>query len=398
MDRKSAGKTSPSHSTLLKSPVAFGKYRLLGRLGRGGMAEVYLARPRGQRRLVAIKCIRKKLAGERQYLDMFVREGKLAVQLNNEAIVKTHEIGHVSRRHFICMEYISGVDLNLILKRCRASRRQHLPVPHALHIAMRACEGLHYAHELNDSRGKSLKVVNRDVSPSNVRLSYDGDVKLLDFGIAKAKSGLSSEIGVVKGKISHMSPEQVRGLPVDRRSDIFATGIVLHEMLTLEKLFRGDSEFQIMDAVRRAEVKPPSMINHRVSAKVDELVLRALHKDPAERYQTADEMADALREVLTPYNFSRAELRDLVRDLCREEWKQEQRVVEICLAGEPGDQPDGGLDEDYGEFLEILEDDDPLMTTAEREARVTPRWMHLLLFFSVLLLLSAVALVVYTRG
>ena len=383
---------------LLKKPVAFGKYQLLGKLGRGGMADVFLARPGGQRRLVAIKCIRRKLASDRQYLDMFVREGKLAVMLNHEVIVKTHEIGRVQKRHFICMEYISGVDLNLVLKRCRSGRSQHLPVPHALHIAQRVCEGLHYAHQLTDPQGKLLNVVNRDVSPSNVRLSFDGDVKLLDFGIAKATSGLSSEIGVVKGKISHMSPEQVRGLPLDRRSDLFATGIVLHEMLTLEKLFRGDSEFQIMDAVRRAEVKPPSTINHRVSAQVDELVLKALHKEPSMRFQTADEMAKALREVLTPYNFGKGELRDLVRDLCREEWTDEQRVVERCLAGDGKEHPlTSSLDEDYGEFVEILEEDDPLMSNSERSRHAMPRWTYALLGAAVLLVLLALVLVVFTQ-
>ena len=136
------------------------------------------------------------------------------------------------------MEYIAGVDLSGILRACQASKSHRLPVPHALYVAVRILEGLHYAHELADGQGRSLNLVNRDVSPSNIRISFDGDVKLLDFGIAKAASGLTSEIGVLKGKISHMSPEQVRGLPLDRRSDVFSASVVLHEMLTGERLFR----------------------------------------------------------------------------------------------------------------------------------------------------------------
>lgn len=351
----------PELGTIAPEPVSFGKYLLLGRIGRGGMADVYLARPRGQRRLVAVKCIRKSLLSEAQYVDMFVREGKLAVLLNHPSIVKTHEIGRVSGRHFISMEYIAGVDLNTVLRRSQGTPAGSMPVPHALHIALRVCEGLDHAHELRDADGRLLGVVNRDVSPSNVRLSYDGDVKLLDFGIAQARSGLSSEIGQVKGKFAHMSPEQVRGLPLDRRSDIFATGVVLHEMLTNEKLFRGDSEFTVMDMVRRADVAPPSEVNPRVPPEVDALVLRALARDPDDRFQTSEQMAVALRGVLEGYSFSQAELRDLVRDLFRPEWERERALQSKALStGDVEPLPEGAGDEeeDYGEFVEILEEPD----------------------------------------
>lgn len=378
--------------------VSFGKYQLFDLVGKGGMAEVYLARPGAQRRLVAIKCIRSQLAGEKQYVEMFVREGNLAMKLNHETIVKTYELGRVRGRHFISMEYIAGVDLTTILRRCQAGSAHRLPVPHALYIAQRICEGLHYAHELCDSGGRPLGLVNRDVSPSNVRLSFEGEVKLLDFGIAKAKSSLTSEIGVVKGKYSHMSPEQVRGLPLDRRSDIFAAGILLHEMLTLEKLFRGDSDFAIMDLVRRAEVLPPSQINPRISDEVDRLVLRALQRDASDRFQTAEEMAAELRGVLATYNFSKGELRDLVRELCRDEWQESQRLTEAALSGE-GQAPllAGDLEEDYGEFIEILEDEpeeeEPAVQPEEEEApRGQPRWIYGLLVFAVLLLAFALLL------
>ncbi|MCC6746501.1 MAG: serine/threonine protein kinase [Deltaproteobacteria bacterium] len=382
-------------------PVDFGKYQLLGRVGSGGMADVYLGRPRGQRRLVAIKCIKQGLGGQKSFVDMFIREGKLAIQLNHDAIVKTYEIGRIHGIYFICMEYIPGVDLSLLLRRCRGGSSRRLPVPHALHVALRICEGLHYAHELADAKGRSLNLVNRDVSPSNVRISFDGDVKLLDFGIAKAASGLSSEIGVLKGKISHMSPEQVRGLPLDRRSDIFAAAIVLHEMLTAEKLFRADSEFQLMDMVRKAEVRPPSLVNPRVSPDVDALVLKGLHKAPEERYQTADEMAGAIREMLGRFNFTRGELRDLVRELCYEEWSKEQESVEPYLSVEADRQKhekvNPSVDEDYGEFVEISIDAATLESTmggVEKPAPRTPKWVWGLLGLAVALLLFAVVLVI----
>lgn len=380
----------------LPEPVVFGKYLILGRIGKGGMAEVYLARPRGQRRLLAIKVIHSALATDKQYVNMFINEGKLAVLLNHDAIVKTYEIGRIRNRHFICMEYVSGVDLSVLLRRRRSSAL--LRVPHALYVAQRICEGLHYAHELTDVAGKSLNLVNRDVSPSNVRISFDGDVKLLDFGIAKAKTGLSSEIGTLKGKFSHMSPEQVRGLPLDRRSDVFSSGIVLHEMLTQEKLFRGDSEFQVMDMVRRADVRPPSANNPRVPPEVDALVLKALQKNPADRFQSAGEMAAVIREALARYNFSKAELRDLVRDACSEEWAREQQTIEAGLRGHSRElTPVSEPDEDYGTFEVYSEDAREVTRQALRSRH--PTWIYVLLSVAIgLLVLAIVLLFVLGKG
>jgi eukaryotic-like serine/threonine-protein kinase len=333
-------------------PLQFGKYLLLGRIGKGGMAEVYLARQRGHSRLLAIKVMRKSLMVDESFVEMFIHEGKLAVQLNHDNIVKTFEIGRIAGRHFICMEYLSGVDLNILLRRAKTAGR--MPIPHALYIALRIFDGLHYAHGLKDAAGNYLNVVNRDVSPSNVYVSYEGEVKLIDFGIARARSALSSEIGTLKGKVSHMSPEQVRGLPLDRRSDIFSAGIVLHELLTLDRLFRASSDFHLMDQVRQAEVRPPSLTNPRVLPELDAIVLKALHKDPAHRHQTAEEVALALRAILTRYDFAKNELRDFVREVCQEEWAQEQKRIEDCMREDvPASLPDAPLEEDYGEMLEL---------------------------------------------
>ena len=277
-------------------------------IARGGMAEVYRAKARNAQtgmgdRVLAIKCMRPQLAKESRFVEMFIREGKLAVLLDNDSIVRTFEIGRIEGRYFIAMEYIGGKDLTQILRRCQESN-QRIPVPHACFIAARMSEGLHYAHTRTDAEGRPLNIVNRDVSPSNVRVSYDGEVKLLDFGIAQAMLKFTSEIGVLKGKFSYMSPEQIRGMPVDARTDVFSTGIILHEMLTTEKLFRGDTEFALMEKVRKAEVPPPSKFNRRVPEALDRIVLKALARDLPDRYQSAKELADELGAFMSQYKLS----------------------------------------------------------------------------------------------
>jgi serine/threonine protein kinase len=307
-------------------PVPFGKYFLLGLIARGGMAEVYRARLREdtsrQPRLLAIKVMRPQLAREARFVDMFHREGQLALLLRNRCIVETIEIGKIEGRHYIAMEYIGGRDLTQVLRRCQESN-QRIPVPHAVYIAARIAEGLHFAHNLQDGDGRILNIVNRDVSPSNVRMSYDGDVKLLDFGIAQALMKFTSEIGVLKGKFSYMSPEQIRGMPLDARTDVFSTGIILHEMLTTEKLFRGDTEFALMEKVRKAEVPPPSNFNRRVTPELDTIVFKALARDVADRYQTAASLAADLDALIAGYRFDPKELRQFMRQLFRKEYAKE---------------------------------------------------------------------------
>ena len=318
-------------------PTAFGKYLLLGLIARGGMAEVYRAKQRSgshMDRLLAIKCMRPQLAKEARFVEMFIREGKLAVLLDNENIVRTYEIGRIEGRYFIAMEYIGGKDLTQILRRCQESN-QRIPVPHACYITAKMAEGLHYAHTRSDGEGRPLNIVNRDVSPSNVRVSYDGEVKLLDFGIAQAMLKFTSEIGVLKGKFSYMSPEQIRGMPVDARTDVFSTGIILHEMLTTEKLFRGDTEFALMEKVRKAEVPPPSNFNRRVTPELDAISLRALARDVADRYQNASQLAADLDALIAGYRFDPKELRQFMRQLFRKEYAKELEETQQALDAEP---------------------------------------------------------------
>ncbi len=326
------GKLSPGAPN---DPVPFGKYYLLGLIARGGMAEVYRAKPiTGERRLFAVKVMRPQLAREARFIDMFHREGKLAMMLRNRCIVETVEIGQFEGRHYISMEYVAGRDLTQVLRRCQETQ-QRIPVPHAVFIAARIAEGLHFAHTLPGPDGRPLNIVNRDVSPSNARLSYDGEVKLLDFGIAQALMKFTSEIGILKGKFSYMSPEQIRGMPLDARTDVFSAGIILHEMLTTEKLFRGDTEFALMEKVRKAEVPPPSGFNRRVTPELDAITLRALARDVADRYQTAAQLAADLDALIANYRFDPKELRQFMRQLFRKEYAKENEETEIALASQP---------------------------------------------------------------
>src|SRR5262245_10469965 len=347
MDHSSSSKLQPGSP---QDPTLFGKYLLMGMIARGGMAEVYRAKARNAAtglgdRLLAIKCMRPQLAKESRFVEMFIREGKLAVLLDNDSIVRTYEIGRIEGRYFIAMEYIGGKDLTQILRRCQESN-QRIPVPHACYIAARMSEGLHYAHTRTDAEGRPLNIVNRDVSPSNVRLSYEGGVKLLDFGIAQAMLKFTSEIGVLKGKFSYMSPEQIRGMPVDARTDLFSTGIILHEMLTTEKLFRGDTEFALMEKVRKADVAPPSKFNRRVPEALDKIVLRALARDLPDRYQSAKDLADDLASFMAQYRFQPSEMQEFMRNLFRVDYQKESEEVSACQqATLGGNEPDVSVEQ-----------------------------------------------------
>lgn len=319
-------------------PVPLGDYEVLGRIGRGGMANVYRARARDDAsRPLAIKCMKPKLATEDRFIEMFTREARLALMLDHAAIVRTIDAGYVDGRHFIAMEYIAGQDLNNVLKRCQQTKRR-LPIPHALYIAAEISRALDFAHGLRDEEGRPLNVVNRDVSPANVRLSYEGEVRLFDFGIAQATMQVSSEIGILKGKFAYMSPEQIRGLPVNSRSDTFSLGIVLHEMLTGDRLFKEDSEFALMERVRQADVRPPSVFNKRIAADIDELTMWMLSREPTDR-PPAGEVAARLEVLLERYKFSPVELGEFVRGLFPADYRDERERTAPPPQEEENPQP-----------------------------------------------------------
>jgi len=287
-----------------KDGVKFGQYVLLEKIATGGMAEVWKARMRGVegfQKIVAIKKILPHLSDNQDFIEMFIDEAKLAAQLNHNNIIHIYDLGKIQSSYYIAMEYIDGFDLKTILRRGE-ERGQPMQVELALFIASKIASALDYAHRKHDFEGKEMGLVHRDVSPQNVLISQEGDIKLCDFGIAKAASKAShTQAGALKGKLQYMSPEQAWGRHIDKRSDIFALSTVLFEMLTGRKLFTGDNELSILEQVREARVATPSEINDEVTPEIDRIVQKALEKDAAGRYQTAGEMARDLDAVL--YSF-----------------------------------------------------------------------------------------------
>ena len=284
--------------------VKFGQYLLTEKIATGGMAEVWKARMRGVegfQKIVAIKKILPHLSDNQDFIEMFVDEAKLAAQLNHNNIIHIYDLGKIQSSYYIAMEYIDGYDLKTILRRGE-ERGNPMTVELALFIASKLASALDYAHRKKDFEEKEMGLVHRDVSPQNVLVSQEGDIKLCDFGIAKAASKAShTQAGALKGKLQYMSPEQAWGRSIDRRSDIFALATVLFEMLTNRKLFTGDNELSILEQVREARVQPPSLYNDEVTPEIDKIVIKALQKDPANRYQTAGEMARDLDAIL--YSF-----------------------------------------------------------------------------------------------
>ena len=285
----------------LKRVIPFGKYLLLDRIAVGGMAEVFLAKSfgiEGFEKIIAIKRILPTMAEDSDFIEMFIDEAKIAGHLNHANIVPIYELGKIGDSHYIAMEYIWGKDLLQIMNRFRKMRKR-MPPAMVAYIAGRMCEALEYAHTKKDRRGEALNLIHRDISPQNILVSYEGAVKLIDFGIAKAASRTTkTQAGVLKGKFGYMSPEQVRGLPIDRRSDIFAVGTCMYEMLTADRLFTGESDFSTLEKVRHAAVKPPSEVVPGVPKQFDDILMKALARDPDDRWSTASELHEALQTFM----------------------------------------------------------------------------------------------------
>lgn len=278
-------------------PLHLGRYEVLGRVAEGGMAEIVLGRlngPSGFERTVAIKRILPHLARSSGFVDMFLDEARIAARIQHPNVVQVHELGQVDEELFIVMEYLEGESVLSLLRRL-SLRRQRLAPHLAAYICAAASAGLHAAHELADLDGYSQGLVHRDISPQNVFVTYDGGVKILDFGIAKAADRITkTEAGELKGKFAYMSPEQVQSESLDRRSDIFALGIVLYEMVTAKRLFKRPTPVATIDAVRKAEIPPPRNVVPSLPKALSDICLKALSKDRDGRYQNAAEFRRAL--------------------------------------------------------------------------------------------------------
>jgi len=340
-------------TTAKRQPVPFGKYLLLDRINIGGMAEVWRGKTFGAggfERLVAIKRILPNIAEDEEFITMFIDEAKISVQLTHANIAQIYELGHINNSYFIAMEYIPGKDMRAIFERCR-KKGEPAPIPLSCYVVSKLCEGLDYAHRKKDGMGRDMNIVHRDVSPQNVLTSYEGEVKVIDFGIAKAAGkATKTQAGILKGKFGYMSPEQIRGLPLDRRSDVFAIGVCLYEMLTGERLFVGDSDFSVLEKVRKAEVTPPSTYNRRVPEQLEKIVLKALARDVDTRYQYANELADDLQRFLITSDsiFSRKDLMQYMKSTFAEEVEREKMRLQEYAEIKPPEGMAAAAEMGYG--------------------------------------------------
>ncbi len=329
----------------MRQPVQFGKYLLLDRISVGGMAEVFKAKTfgvEGFEKVIAIKRILPSMGEDEDFISMFIDEAKIAGQLAHANIGQIHELGEVDGAHFIAMEYIQGRDLLQLQKRHNKLKKP-ISVAGSCHIMMKVCEGLHYAHKKRDVLGESLEIVHRDCSPQNVVISYEGEVKLIDFGIARAASRSSrTQAGVLKGKFAYMSPEQVRGLPLDRRSDIFSLGTILYECLTGERLFNAESDFSTLERVRNAEWDRNALKAAGIPPQVEAIVEKALSRNTADRYQWCSEMAADLRGYLQTVNsvYTSRSLGEDIRSVFAKERERDRELMDAYSKIGPSD----GLD------------------------------------------------------
>lgn len=310
-------------------PKQFGRFYLLEKLAMGGMAEIYKAKTYGAEgfeKLLAIKRILPHCSADKEFIHMLIDEAKLSVLLSHANIVQVYDLGKVGEDYFISMEFINGVNLREILYRCRELAR---PVPEdlAVYMASEICKGLDYAHRKTDTGGARLSIVHRDVSPQNILISYEGEVKIVDFGIAKAAMNMShTMVGILKGKIAYMSPEQALGKTIDYRTDLFSTGLIFYEALTGKKMFTGDSQFEVLKKIRSTKVAfetlPPT-----VPPQLRSILAKALAYAPKDRYPSAGDMQSELTRFLysTYVDFTPQRLAAFLREIFSVELQRRQQ-------------------------------------------------------------------------
>jgi len=322
--------------------VSFGRYQLLKKLAAGGMAEVYLARQSGLEgfeKLVVIKRILPHLAGDEEFVQMFLNEARIAARFNHANIVQIYDLGKMEETYFIGMEYVHGEDLGRVMRKAW-NAGTWIPPQLALRVIAQACEGLHYAHTKADDSGQPLNVVHRDISPQNILVSFDGGVKVVDFGIAKAADSASNtRSGTLKGKYAYMSSEQAQGKAVDARTDVFALGLVLYELLTGVRPLKRDTDIQTLQAALQCEIEPPSKVAS-ISDTLDPLIMKALTRRADDRYNSARDFQLAIEDYLVQNQLAASSvhlsefLKTLFSDRLEDEKREGRPMPSVQLATE----------------------------------------------------------------
>jgi serine/threonine-protein kinase len=320
------------------------KYRLTEKIGSGGMAEVFRAVGEGPAafgRPFVVKRIHPRLSGQAEFVRMFVDEANISARLIHPNIVQVFEFAFQDGGYYLVMEPVEGIDMAWLLRRRMERPSEQLSPSFVAEVGRQVCRGLDFAHTLTDTDGKPLDIVHRDVTPPNIMVSWNGVVKILDFGLARAAEALrlhQSDAGMVRGKMSYLAPELLEGARADARSDLFSLGVVLHELLSGERLFVGETDFDTLKLVKAMPIPRPSTRNSAVKPALDGVVMRALERDPDKRYKSADEMGDELEELVLRKGYSTRALGQKVRELADQEPPADKvrptpLVVEVPVVG-----------------------------------------------------------------
>ena len=343
-------------------PKQFGKYQLLDKIAVGGMAELFRAKltgAQGFEKLIAIKKILPNLSREENLVTAFIDEAKLAALLHHENIIQIYDFGSMDDQYFIAMEYLFGKDLRTITRTAR-KKDVALGIENIVYIVSRICAGLDYSHHLKDLQGKPLNIIHRDINPQNILVTYEGQVKIIDFGIAKAANhNTQTRENLIKGKLAYMSPEQANGMQIDHRSDIFSTGIILYELLADRRMFTGET-MHVLSLVRDAQYEAPEEVIPDLPSKLKEILCRCLAKDPNERYQTAGEMQADIEEFMFELSMrpNARSFAGYIKDLFEEEYAEEELALwtksQVYEAGDPSPVDPSGQPEETYETTIIL--------------------------------------------
>ncbi len=342
------------------SPERFGRYVLLDKIGVGGMAEVFRAVAPGTggfRRVLVLKRILPAMSREARFVEMFIDEAKISALISHPNVVQVFEFGQIEGSHFLAMEYVHGRNLSAVMAKLADLGRTSPPEVIA-EIIRQAALGLNHAHSMTGPEGKSLGIIHRDVTPANIMLGFNGAVKVLDFGIARAAEEVKetrTQAGAVKGKVAYLAPEQINRQPVDHRSDLFALGIVLHECLTGRRLFKADNALAAMKAILDMPIPAPSTMNPDVPPKLDKVVLRALQRKPELRYSSGKAMAMDLEAVLVEQRYFSQRLPNFLKEIFQDEvTDSKDRILPEELAALEA-LPEEGEIELAGSGIEMVE-------------------------------------------